>query len=232
MRSRSMQSLTDAVKVRHPGVVVYGVGDDDHKLRYSDHNEDDTAGSLAAQSDADSTPEHRAIDLMLGPAFTRAQAYALIADLLADPAALARLKYIIFDGWIWSRSNGWQKVAFTGDDHDDHIHISGLASDDENAAGWPAVENGGDMTISDEDLKRIAGAVWSAAFGPVGARESAGQRLADAADESDTPAVDVDEEALATALATPLVDAIVTGLDGRLRQIVREELDKTRLAGG
>lgn len=154
-----MQSLTDATKRRHPGVVIYGKGDEAHALRTSDHNEDDTAGSRPAQTDADSTPEHRAIDIMLGPAFTRAQAYAYIADLLADPAALARLKYIIFDGHIWSRSNGWQKAEFGGDPHTDHIHISGLAADDENAAGWPAVE-GGDMPLTREDLLAIRTIVW------------------------------------------------------------------------
>lgn len=159
MRSRSMQALTDDTRRRHPGVVIYGVGDDDHKLRYSDHNEDDTPGSLAPQSDADNVPEHRAIDIMLGPNFTKAQAYAYIADLLADPAALARLKYIIFDGWIWSRSNGWKKVAFTGDPHTDHIHISGDAADDENAAGWPAVY-GGDMSLSDADKAFLRAAPW------------------------------------------------------------------------
>lgn len=149
MRARNMQALADAVKRRHPGVVVYGKGDEAHALRTSDHNEDDTSGVRAAQSDADSNPEHRAIDIMLGAAFTRAQAYALIADLLADPTARARLFYILFNGWRWSRSTGWARVEFDGDPHDDHIHISGWAADDENAAGWPAVE-GDDMAFLDE----------------------------------------------------------------------------------
>lgn len=144
MRSKSMQSLTDAWKRRHPGVVIYGIGDAAHKLRTSDHNEDDTAGSRAEQSDADSNPEHRALDGMLGPNFTKAEAYAFIADLLADPAALKRLRYIIFDGWIWSKSHGWVKRAFDGDPHDDHVHASGDAADDENAAGWPAVDGTGE----------------------------------------------------------------------------------------
>lgn len=156
MRARNMQSLTDAVKRRHPGVVVYGKGDEAHALRTSDHNEDDTSGVRAAQSDADSNPEHRAIDIMLGAAFTRAQAYALIADLLADPTARARLFYILFNGWRWSRSTGWARVEFDGDPHDDHIHISGWAADDENAAGWPAVE-GDDMTPDEHnDLVALA----------------------------------------------------------------------------
>lgn len=156
MRAKNMQALTDDTKRRHPGVVIYGVGDDAHKLRYSDHNEDDTEGSKAPQSDADNVPEHRAIDVMLGAAFSKAQALAYIADLLADPAALKRLYYLIFNGSIWSRSNNWVRQDFDGDPHTDHIHVSGWAADDENAAPWPAVY-GGDMATPREiwthDLK-------------------------------------------------------------------------------
>lgn len=157
MRAKNMQALTDDTKRRHPGVVIYGIGDEAHQLRTSDHNEDDTEGSKAAQSDADSNPEHRAIDVMLGAAFTKTQAYAYIADILADPSALKRLYYLIFDGNIWSRSNGWKRIDFDGaDQHTDHIHVSGWAADDENAAGWPAVY-GGDMATPREiwthDLK-------------------------------------------------------------------------------
>lgn len=165
MRALNMQALSDAIKRRHPGVVVYGIGDDAHKLTVSDHNEDDTAGVRAAQSDADSNPEHRAIDVMLGAAFTRAQAYALIADLLADPTARARLFYIIFDGWIWSRSTGWVRHEFDGDPHHDHPHISGWAADDENSAGWPAVD-GDDMSIkTDPDGWAMANRVYAMVMG-------------------------------------------------------------------
>lgn len=231
MRSLSMQSLTDATRRRHPGVVIYGKGDEAHALRTSDHNEDDTTGSRPAQTDADSNPEHRAIDIMLGGAFTRAQAYAYIADLLADPTARGRLFYILFDGWRWSRSTSWVKVEFDGDPHTDHIHISGLASDDENADGWPAVD-GGDMTITDADATKIAVAVWSAALGTGANRRSTGVILQDAADESDIPVADIDEAALADELAPELVAEIQVGLVVMIRQVVREELDKTRLLGG
>lgn len=136
MRARNMQELTDEIKEDHPGVVIGGVGDAAHKLRSSDHNEDDTAGSKAAQTDADSKPEHRAIDVMLGSAFSKADAYELIDNLVGDPADRARLKYIIFNGSIWSRSNGWKKADFDGDPHTDHVHLTGDAADDDNDHTW------------------------------------------------------------------------------------------------
>lgn len=143
MRAANMQALTDAAKRRYPGIVIYGIGDAAHKLNVSDHNEDDTPGSKAAQSDKDNIPEHRAIDLMLGKSFSKADADALVDRLLADSAARARMYYIIWNGYIWSRSNGWKKTKYNGSDqHRDHVHISGWAADDENAAGWPAVDGG------------------------------------------------------------------------------------------
>ena len=143
-----MQALTDAIKRRWPGVIIYGIGNKEHQESPSDHNEDDTPGSNPAQTDADSNPEHRAIDVMLGPAFTKADGDALVAALLADPAARARLHNIIWYRGIWSRSWGWTRRDYTGSNpHTDHPHISGHAADDENPAGWPAVDNGGEDTL-------------------------------------------------------------------------------------
>lgn len=149
-----MAALTSDGRRRYPGIVIYGVGDDAHRLRISDHNEDDTSGSRAAQSDPDSTPEHRAIDMMLGPSFTRAQALALINEILARPDLLARLIYINFENYQWARSSNWIRRDNFDDPHPDHIHFSGLASDDENSAPWLS---GGDMYAAlgdtSEDVK-------------------------------------------------------------------------------
>lgn len=140
MRAANMQALTNDVKAEYPGVVVYGIGDEAHKRQTSGHNEDDTPGVSAELQDDDNIPEHRAIDIMLGTAFTAAQAEALVQRLLADPAARARLYYIIWNGHIWSRSTGWSRRDYTGSDkHTNHVHVSGWAADDENASGWPAV---------------------------------------------------------------------------------------------
>lgn len=132
-----MQRLTEQEKAKHPGVVIYGIGDEGHKRSPSDHNEDDTPGSKAEQQDADDNPEHRAIDVMIGPSFTVADAWALVVALVTLAANQARLKYVIFDGWIWRRNGGWVREVYTqADKHRDHVHVSGLAADDENGADW------------------------------------------------------------------------------------------------
>ncbi|MDG4762376.1 hypothetical protein [Micromonospora sp. WMMD710] len=151
-RAANMQALTDDVKRQWPGVVVYGIGDAAHKASASGHNEDDTPGSRPELEDADNRPEHRAIDIMLGPKFTKADADALVARLVADPKARARLYYVIWNGYIWSRSNGWRKTKYTGaDQHTGHVHASGWAADDENAGPWPAVAARTSSTSSTED---------------------------------------------------------------------------------
>lgn len=137
MRSKNMQRLTDQLKTRYPGVVIYGIGDDAHKKSASGHNEDDTPGSKPEQEDPDSKPEHRAIDVMIGRAFGAAAAAALVVVLTTVPANQRRLLYVIFDGWIYRARNGWIREPYGGSDkHRDHPHVSGTWQDDENTADW------------------------------------------------------------------------------------------------
>ena len=134
MRAKNMQVLTENVKARHPGVVIYGIGDDAHKKQSSDHNEDDTPGVRTPQTDSDNVPEHRAIDVMLGPNFTKADGAQLVNDLVQHNSS--RVTLVIFDGYEYSKKNGWRKVKRTSDFHYDHVHASGDANDDDNEAGW------------------------------------------------------------------------------------------------
>lgn len=134
-----MQALTTAVQTRFPGVTIYGISDAAHQLRPSDHNEDDTPGSRPAQSDADNVPEHRAIDVMVGPAMSHAQCQQLVDDVVADPVDRARLRYINYGNRQWHRRNNWQPVDNSDDPHPGHAHFSGDQADDENGAGWPSV---------------------------------------------------------------------------------------------
>ena len=139
-RALNMQSLTDDVERGWPGVTIYGKGDAAHAAGVSGHNEDDTPGVRAELQDADSKKEHRAIDIMVRGPFSKADADNLVARLLADPAARARIYYIIWYGYIYSRSTGFKKTKYNGSDqHKDHVHVSGWAADDDNTAGWPAV---------------------------------------------------------------------------------------------
>jgi hypothetical protein len=131
-----MQALTDGVRVLWPGVVIYGIGDAAHAAESSDHNEDDTPGRRTPQTDSDNLPEHRAIDVMLGSRFSAADGHALVAALLGVPANRARLSLVIYAGFEYSRRTGFVKVARTRDRHDDHVHASGLAADDDNTAPW------------------------------------------------------------------------------------------------
>ena len=139
MRSLAMQALTDDYRRNYPGVVIFGVGDDAHKLRLSDHNEDDTTGSRAAQSDPDTTPEHRAIDVMLGPALNRTQALASIDEILANPRNRLRLRYINFENTQWHVGNDFEPEDNSNDPHPTHVHHSGLASMDDDATPWLGV---------------------------------------------------------------------------------------------
>ena len=143
MRALNMQALTEDLLRKYRGVTIYGKGDAAHAAGVSGHNEDDTPGVKAELQDSDTKKEHRAIDVMIGTAFTRADADKLVARMLADPEARKRLFYIIWYGYIWSRSNGWSKRRYTGSDqHKNHVHFSGWADDDDNTKSWPAVGAG------------------------------------------------------------------------------------------
>lgn len=132
-----MQKLTDQLKAENPGIVIYGIGDAAHKRSPSGHNEDDTPGSKPEQEDPDSKPEHRAIDVMIGKAFTVAEAWDLVSALVTVPANRARLLYVIFMRKIWRAKNGWREENYTGSDpHTNHPHVSGTWQDDENTAPW------------------------------------------------------------------------------------------------
>lgn len=136
MRAKNMQKLTDQTKADYPGVTVYGIGDKAHQQQSSDHNEDDTPGVRTPQTDSDNLPEHRAIDVMLGSSFSRSQANTYVKDLVSKAENQGRLSLVIFDGYEYSRRTGFTKVARSTDKHEDHVHVSGLASDDDNTADW------------------------------------------------------------------------------------------------
>ncbi len=137
MRARGMQVLTGNIKAKRPEAIIYGIGDEAHKLQVSGHNEDDTAGVRAEDQDADSVPEHRAIDVMITSGFSAADAEKLYDDLGTNAANQKRLLYVIYNRRKRSRSTNWQEVPHEdGGEHDNHVHASGEADEDENTNDW------------------------------------------------------------------------------------------------
>lgn len=132
-----MQVLTTQLKAKYPGMVIYGIGDTAHQGSMSGHNEDDTAGSRPEDHDADSNPEHRALDLMIGRPFPVSEAWRVVSAMVAYQENQRRLLYVIFMRKIWRRATGWVEETYTQKDpHTNHVHISGEADDDENVTPW------------------------------------------------------------------------------------------------
>lgn len=137
MRATNLQTLTDQLEAEYSGITIYGIGDKAHQQESSDHNEDDTPGSKPEQSDADNNPEHRAIDVMLGPVFSKANAELLVSDLVLKDANKRRLKYVIWNAVIWRAATGFAEEKYNGTNkHTDHVHVSGLAANDEDGSAW------------------------------------------------------------------------------------------------
>lgn len=116
----ALDVLRNQIKAQHPGVVIYWIGDPAHATRKSDHN-----------PEADGSVD--AIDIMVGPHFSKAQAQTLVNVLVR--VRDWRLSYIIWNGHIWNPTQGWR--VYTGTDkHTDHIHISRNDSQEHNKERW------------------------------------------------------------------------------------------------
>jgi hypothetical protein len=150
--SKNTQALKDSTEDRWPGVTVYTVGDDAHKQESSDHNNDDTPGVVASQSDTDKIPEVRATDTMIGKNFTAADAENLFVMLTTRPENQARLAYVIYNRRIRSHNDSppWSGKAYTRTDpHTNHVHSSTLAAKDDVATPFNLGAAG--MTTADTD---------------------------------------------------------------------------------
>lgn len=82
------------------------IGDDSHAARVSDHNPDWSAGGVVRALDIDKDGS----DPM-----------ALVRIACADP----RVEYVIFNGLIYLRANGFRPQKYTGPNkHTGHVHVS------------------------------------------------------------------------------------------------------------
>lgn len=128
------------------------VGDPAHMTGASGHNPDDTPGVSAERQDADTRPEVRAADA--GSNLRSVVTMQRVVDaILAYPPDRNRLIYIIFNGYIWSASNGWARAKYSGaDQHTTHVHVSGHPDADTDDRPWRSILDLGaaDMELSDE----------------------------------------------------------------------------------
>jgi hypothetical protein len=121
-----------------PGMTIYWIGDLAHQGSVSGHNPDDYTGVRAEMLDADTDPEVRALDFMIGPRFTTQSGWDLVNALIAGVDRM-RMYYVIYRSTIWRRATGFKAESYGGDNHNDHVHVSGHASDDENGSDWRSV---------------------------------------------------------------------------------------------
>lgn len=140
------------------------IGNEAHAAAVSDHNPDET-GNVPIH-DADHINEVHAIDVDKDLRATDARgAFTMdraVRQIVEDHRAgrERRLRYVIFDGEIWSASWGWSARAYTGaNPHDQHAHFSGSYDSAREADDSPwnigFVED--DMPTAEE----IAEAVWA-----------------------------------------------------------------------
>jgi hypothetical protein len=146
--ARGLETLRANFNVRFPTrdkTTDGWIGDAAHQTHVSGHNPDDTPGSLAESSDADTKPEVRAIDVdkdLRDPEYTMLQ---VIQNMLKHPEDLKRLLYIIHKGIIWAKSRGWAPAQYTGSNsHDEHAHLSGDPLYDEDTSPWSVLTIGKD----------------------------------------------------------------------------------------
>lgn len=129
------------------------IGDTSHSSRESDHNPCDCHQAVCAR------------DFTHDPA-GGFDSYAF-ADWLrsrCDSGAERRVKYIISHGRIASPEQDWTWRAYTGSNpHDHHVHVSVSHPSDlfDDSLPWEWSE---DMPLSDDDVHRIATAVWGLAI--------------------------------------------------------------------
>ena len=133
-----------------PGMTIFWIGDLAHQGEVSGHNPDDYPPLQAELTDADNLPEVRALDFMLGPKFTVADAQRLVIA-LTQSLDKGRTYYVIYNRHIYRKATGFKPEGYSGGDpHTDHVHFSGLAADDANGSDWRSVlalgeEEYGDM---------------------------------------------------------------------------------------
>ncbi len=107
----NLKAITRDVKAKRPKATVYSVGDASHQSRASDHNPYNWGYGIVVS----------AIDIMIRNGFTKADGDAVLKELIGR----SDIQYIIWNRYIYSRTYGWAKRRYYGNDpHTDHVHVS------------------------------------------------------------------------------------------------------------
>lgn len=241
-RSASIDALRTAALTVWPGMTIYWLGDLAHQGTVSGHNPDDYTGVRAEMLDADTDPEVRALDLMVGPVFTAAEGIRLVQALIKGADKL-RVYYVIYRSTIYRRATGFVPEPYGGQNHNDHVHVSGHSSDDENGAPWTSVLALGQEEDMANVYKTPAGYWVSNGVhrrGPIRTKSpyfgqaTAGMTTVELTEADRTAGGYPTWDAYLDAIAGPVVGgnvdtaAILAGLDQRLAQLradIRSDVD-------
>lgn len=209
-----------------PGMTIYWIGDLAHQSSVSGHNPDDTPGVRAELTDADSDQEVRALDFMIGPVFTVEQGWRLV-NALTHGVDKMRLFYVIYQSTIWRRATNFRPESYGGSSHNDHVHTSGHSSDDENGTDWQSVLA----------LKEVPVAVDPGGYNASSILRGLclGQDLVKQMNTAGQQVDPVSCNALVDRIARRVIELLPEGggslTKADVAEVVRLELDKTRLTG-
>ena len=223
-RSASIDALRRNGLTVWPGMTIFWIGDLAHQGGTSGHNPDDYPPLRAELTDSDLDPEVRALDFMIGTQFTTQDGWDLV-NALVEGVDKQRVYYVIYRSTIWRRATGFKPESYGGNNHNDHVHVSGYVADDENGKDWQSV-----LALKEDDMPTVD-EIWGKKYrdyvpNPDGTRpdRTTGELLSLAREDSHYARTE------AEAIREELTNNPPGGLtEDQVRALVREELDKTRL---
>lgn len=213
-------------------MTIFWIGDLAHQGTVSGHNPDDYTGVRAEMLDADTDPEVRALDFMIGPKFTVQDGRDLVNALIKGVDRM-RLYYVIYRSTIYRRATGFQPEPYGGANHEDHVHVSGHVDDDANGADWRSVLALEDDVTPDELLAalrdpRVAALMKAFPWQYTGGGIPAGMSTLNVFNATYVNAKTAAEKPVATPAPVD-IDALVAALKPVIAATVRAELDRTKL---
>lgn len=232
-RSASIDALRRNALTVWPGMTIFWIGDLAHQGTVSGHNPDDYPPLRAELTDSDLDPEVRALDFMIGSQFTTQDGWDLV-NALVEGVDQQRLYYVIYRSTIWRRATGFQAESYGGDNHNDHVHVSGHVSDDDNGRDWTSVLALLEDPLTPDELlaalrdPRVAALMKALPWQYAGGGIPAGMSTLNVLNATHANAKTAAEKPVAVPAPVD-IDALVAALKPVIQATVREELDKTKL---